>query len=411
MEKPLLKKIIYALFIVVFFCWFFNESAYLLWKASLEFHNFRTVQWSYETRRKDYSEARTALELKPSLPEHTTFYFPGGMRGLQEVAIRYFLYPITYEKFSDYIIDFNNTLKFPSSWKSKKLTNQVTVYARPGRAFVSRGDPVKTLSFPRTLIFVFLFFMYNLMLGAAFLSFLDISPRENQKIFFIATNYLVGYLLFTVVVWALTIVLRVAAPLDILSYLVFAGGLGLIALKHKRVFPWLLSVFKVDGSFLSTMSFLEKAGAVVLVLVLSAIMIITVLTPVIDWDGMSHWILKSKIFSVKNSIDLSYTHNNYYPLLWPLNISAQFVLSGGPYDQLAQWTSAILFVMFVFYLMEGLRRLSGNRSLARWGTIFFLVLSFRVPSEVLCLLIYVTEMAEILFRPLLLDRRCVFYNG
>ena len=103
-------------------------------------------------------------------------------------------------------------------------------------------------------------------------------------------------------------------------------------------------------------------------------------TPVIDWDSMENWLIKSKMIFHQKNLNLQYTYDdhNEYPILWPLSVAAQFTLASGDYDEISKWASALFFVIFLTQLNKGLQLLNVSKKYF-WG-ILLIYIAFFVSS-------------------------------
>ena len=99
------------------------------------------------------------------------------------------------------------------------------------------------------------------------------------------------------------------------------------------------------------------------------------LYPMWAWDALATWGFKSKVFYVRETVDLSgFEAHNYYPNLVPLLLTYLYLWLGQVNDHLVKlifplWGGALLTLLFVM-----LRRLSLHRTQAL-GTITFFALN------------------------------------
>jgi len=127
------------------------------------------------------------------------------------------------------------------------------------------------------------------------------------------------------------------------------------------------------------------------------IFLFTIYYPVGDWDGMSHWIMKSKVMYYYQGLNFEYTHHNVYPILWPLNVAVQFVLAGGMFDVPAKWTSGALFLVFFAQLVEGLRILNITLRKALPVAVLLILVAFQDIFKVYYMKNFINANAENIF--------------
>ena len=397
MSSSALLRICRRLFILILVLFFLNEAGYVLRGAALMFQRFRASGWDYEERRRDFTEALPLMELRTLLPEGAVVEWPKDGSEISPVAARYILYPFRVLPEGNYIIDFKGDRLFPPEGHVIRLPNHAQGYAKPGFDFIPARGAEKALSLPRTAVLSLSFILFQTVLGAAFLKIFGFPPCRRMPLFYSGLSFLTGYLFFTLSLW-----LAYLAGLGTMPFnLLLVSGVVLwwtVFIIRKQAFTEFAGLIRQSARAVFSRPGLRSfLPGILLASVCAGIVFMTVLTPVTDWDGMSHWILKSKIMAFENKLDFSYTHNNYYPLLWPLNIAAQFVVTGGLYDAFAKWTSTLFFLVFVGIFGQTLQSLSGSREAARVLTALFLVLSFRVPDGRQWFYNYIQGNAENIF--------------
>lgn len=156
-------------------------------------------------------------------------------------------------------------------------------------------------------------------------------------------SYLLGELLLSMILWGYMLT-GLMITREIITVLWCATIAILIIMARLRCSSSLLErpVFRMPKPDLFGWI---TAGAII------AIFLGIITQPVIDWDAMSFWIMKAKIFFYQQHLDLSYTHKNYYPLLWPIINAGQFILLGDDSNWLASWSVALFFIIFILQLV------------------------------------------------------------
>ncbi|MFA5260390.1 MAG: hypothetical protein WC450_04105 [Candidatus Omnitrophota bacterium] len=340
---------------------------------------FRVAGWDYEERRRDFKDAVPLMELRTLLPEGAVVEWPRNGGEISFVAARYILYPFRVLPEGNYVIDFKGDYVFPPGSDVIRLPDHARACAKPGFHFIRARGPERALSVSQTAALSMVFILFQAALGAAFLKIFGFPPCKRMPLFYMGLSYLTGYLFLTLSLWLSCLGGQGTAPFNLL---LISGAVlvwTVFILKQEiilEIVRMLVSCWRSGSSRPDFRSLLPGAllGFIAVSVILSAISI-----PVTDWDGMSHWILKSKIVAFENKLDFSYTHNNYYPLLWPLNIAAQFVITGGLHDAFAKWTSAAFFLVFTVGLAQAVKSLSASNGTARLLTVLFVALSFRIP--------------------------------
>ncbi len=356
-----------------------SEAIAIFWGAVVMLRRFKAAGWNYEERRRDFKDAAPLMDLRAILPDGAVVRPPLNGNRITPVAARYILYPFPVLEEGKYLIDFKGDFVFPPEGHVVSLADHARAYAPPGSPFSRARGPARALSVFQTAAWSLIFILFQLLLGAALLDVFGFPPCRGMPLFYPGLSYLTGYLFFSVSLWLFYLAAQGALAFDLLpvSGTALAGTVFII---QRGIVPKVIKML-VSGCRASGCCPAPRTlwAGVLLGAVTACIISMTISTPVTDWDGMSHWILKAKIMAHQNQMDFSFTHNNYYPLLWPLNIAAQFVVSGGLYDALAQWTSAALFFVFAGALVNALESLSAGKGAARLMTALFVVLSFRVP--------------------------------
>jgi len=275
---------------------------------------------------------------------------------------RYALYPFELTKETDweYFIDFDHGIKNPTDhWKQLTLFRNVVLYAKPGFEFLTKGPSPPLKNYPGGSIFIVFLgvIVFHILVGTAILSLLNISCQPQQRVWYLSIAYLAGYVCLTLSTW---LYLLVGGPFEKI-YMLSLWGLILVLLIICSKKAWINNL-KETMSFKNRTSetglgLIGKTFLFLSMVLILTIVLLTVLTPVLSWDAMSHWIMKSKVIFHQKALVFDYTGHNEYPILWPLNVAIQFLFAGGTYDELAKWTSAALFLSLIVQLISGLRML------------------------------------------------------
>jgi hypothetical protein len=284
---------------------------------------------------------------------------------------RYFLYPlIVINNNYDYFIDFNKSMadRFPD-WQAFTLPTGIKIYAKPGFSLVKP----KTFSLPydRTKAPIAVFggiTVLILIVGSAWLARLKIKITDIGFIPWISSIYLLGFFILTFILWIFLALKGSLTKPNLIALWGLASILS-IAINVREMKAVLFS--SRPNPVASFVKFKERGFLLEFILItILCILLLSILTiiityPAVGWDSFSHWIMKSKVVFYTRHLDLSYTQHNQYPMLWPLNIAAQFTLLGEfQSDQVAQWTIAGLFLAFIGQLMGAIKILGkGNK----WG--------------------------------------------
>jgi len=393
-----LKNIFRFVFFAFIIAMSFHGASNILWKAGVYAEGFQSAHFNYETVRTKSSMkgALVGIEAKSILPDDAVVKIITQKLNLTQVALRYHLFPIKTGDGETHIIDVNRTM-VPLEGEKRELHNESVVYAKPPHNFVEKSENFIRPSFFTVVLFVFFYTTWLVSVGALVLCLMKINIVNTGKSWFVSTSYLLGYGIFTCLVWVyligggnldriniLLLGVLLTAILSILYRAMDRKGIQNIFSINKDSFSYL----KEKQAFLSGMC---------LIVLLISVFIITITTPVRDWDGMSHWILKAKAIFHAKQLVFDYTHLNYYPLLWPLNISIQFELLGGMFDEVAQWTSALFFLVFIMQLIKALAVIGVGHSIRYLMVIVFIINAFQNPFREYITANFVIANAENIF--------------
>lgn len=274
----------------------------------------------------------------------------------------YYLYPLTVDNSNyDYFVDFDKSMAdhFPD-WHVLSLPTGTKVYAKPGFSLIK--PQVFAIPYDRTKAPIAVFGGFTVLMmivGSAWLARLKIKITDIGWLPWISTIYLLGFFILTFILW---IFLAFRWNLTRFNLIALFGLITILSIainwrEMKTAFlswranPITLSLKNREQGFL-----LEFILITTLCILLFSIIIIIITSPAKGWDALSHWIMKSKVVFYNQNLDLSYTHHNQYPMLWPLSISAQFTMLGEfNSDQVAQWTNAALFLAFIGQMMGAIK--------------------------------------------------------
>lgn len=366
-QLPLLCLILPVFCLTLSGGWFLTKKAYISVKI------FARRGFDYDRLRREQAFAGAALKAREILPPGSDVSIPFKSRGFSYVIWRYFLFPHRIVENSDFHLDGRNRNPGGAeAWIQVPLTDKVSLYARPH--VTGALVPVSSASPPLPIVLIGALFClgYNILIGVIMLRAMGVAWQEWGRLWYYATAYLLGLLFSTAVLW---IFMLLGANLSRGVVLGTWAALGflLLGLSRRPGFP----VPEGPGAPIGQNRREGCAAPVLGGLVVAAaagVFFITVSTGVFDWDGMSHWILKSKTMYYYQQWNFQDTHLNSYPLLWPLHIAAQFALLGGMPDELAKWTSAFCFLSFVIQVSKSLQIL-GLKPASRYFVLLFYIVS------------------------------------
>jgi hypothetical protein len=308
---------------------------------------------------------------KQVIPNGALIDFTPSEWTFDRVQGRYYLYPLrVVDSNYDYFIDFDNSVAEPfPDWQVFTLPTGTKIYAQPGFSLIT--PQYASIPYDRTKAPIAVFggtTVLIMIVGSAWLARLKIKTTDIGMIPWISSVYLLGFFILTFILW---LFLALKGSLTKPNLIVLWGltsilSIGINAREMKAVFlTWRPNPDAFFAKIKERGFLLEFSLVIILCILLFSIITITVISPATGWDALSHWIMKSKVVFYTQHLDLSYTSHNQYPLLWPLNIAAQFTLLGEfQSDQVAQWTNAGLFLAFIGQLLGAVKVLGkGNK----WG--------------------------------------------
>jgi hypothetical protein len=348
----------------------------------------RRAQWrvfvasgcNYDTMRMQDRDTRVAMDARQYIPAGSNYSFAQRVN-FTPVHINYVMYPDKRSNQWDYFIDSTGHGITPGAgWSSKPLPYGAVLYAKPGKEFLTPAPRPAVYPLGSQLA-VFLFMsILEVFAGMAVLSRLGIRPGEGGTLWFKGASYLLGFALLTGLIWlALVLGIRLTAPL---IYGVWTAATALLmALAWRPMLHNLRSMVDLDSlaknmprRFVGVVATLF--GLYILWLVLAQ----TISSPVLSWDAQWHWILKAKALLYHRTPAFSAdTITTEYPLLWPMHAAIQFVLANGAYDEMAQWSTALMLVALVTQMLGAFNFLEVRPGWA-WFMIGLFFLCFFHPS-------------------------------
>ena len=390
------KKIFAILVVVVAVGLGINEALFLTSRAFFHSAVFAKAKYNY-TNLVNWTlkSESTAVAARHLLPPGSTVEFSPGKWDINKIAMRYLLYPIRVQDNAGYFLDWDKTIKtLPPGWQERTLRTGIRIYAKEGYSFLK---PL-SVSAQRSQVFAFLLFgtmsLFQLFVGRCLLTV--ILGSKGKGSLFMAHSYLLGYFVLTAAIWIFLLLGGRLGPIEISVLWLVIGSLAYVFMRAREPLFQdreivIAGLKKRDqGIWLS----LARLG---FILTAGQLLAIIFQVPLIDWDGMSHWVMKSKVFFYENRLAFDYTHNNSYPLLWSLGVAVPFVLWGEVFDPFAQWLTGIFFLTFMVQLVNGFRILEVKERYVYLLGIFYLVFTFRDPLQFLRDYYYIFANAENIF--------------
>jgi hypothetical protein len=330
-----------------------------LWSISTDayqsFVHFQQAQGRYHKLRTTIPIWEKALRAKAMIPPGAAVQTSFQGLSLEQVAVRYILYPLQISKDWDYFIDFHSSISTADpSWQSYSLTDNITIFAKAGQSPLL-SYPMQTIPSRNPLPVFLSVLLWTTANGFLTLRCIHIPIFPMDRIWYLAASYATGFLLTTGVLWIALLLGYPLVPTTIMS--IWAGLFLLltwIRVCQGATFP----PTPIANPESRQQSSYQEAGApciLFLAVIFLCVMSIT-LKPVISWDAMSHWVLKAHVLFYHQTLDFADTHHNYYPILWPLHIAAQFILTGQAMDEIAQWLTGTFFLCFLGLLKGGLHQ-------------------------------------------------------
>jgi len=335
--------------------------------------------WDFDILQRNYHFIfQASHEAQNIIPPDEKITVSFNKNSIQWIAARYALYPHEIAAGAEY------SLLPPGE---QAIREGATLYPLAGGVQLSTTAPIQEKPYRHKnmatrphafypILLLLLSLSLNGVLGYFLLQILKIHHKEAGKIWFWGTSCLVGNALHSMSVW---ILLLFPLPLNQglllgtwLSWIIVLLLLG--ASPQKRIKLNRLAPAQEEKGGTKRPVFPWAGFSVILII--TAMVIVIALTPLSDWDGLSKWILKAKVLFLKQTFDFRYTHQNYYPLLWPITVATQFMLTGKVIDMAAQWMSAVYFILCTTQIWGGLTILNIPRQPRYYILLIFLPIFF-----------------------------------
>lgn len=350
---------------------------------------------------------RIVDEAKKVIPEGSTYDMSPAAYTYPRVYMRYKLYPERVLTGSgDYYIDIANSFAESGSegWQRTTLPSGVAVYAKHGVDFMV--TPPATEPEPRNeALYVLLIVLLYGAIGFSIFNFFQLADLfQGSTVTALGFMYLAGVVSLNFVIWCYGIL---GGQITSFSVYLSAGILiFLFGVFSIRDIPRTLrSLFvKRHNVFATYIRYASVVHALAALIVVAAI-VMALFYPVVHWDALSFWLIKSKAIFLHSGLDLSYTHANFYPLLWPLFIAVQFISQGFISDQSVQLHLGILISVFVTQLYGALFALTRSSSAAKFYTALYIIIFMsEVFTQARSEVMYMTFLAGLLHAVVLFDR-------
>ena len=335
--------------------------------------DFVKTRGQYELMRLNYRWALGPFEVSHIVPEDEAISIYPQDWDLQRIMARYLLYPRQVVDQGGYVIDMLQELKqIPESWQKKQLVSGGVVYAKDGHSFENVKKTPQ--SFVKVMIVIICVSLLNVMVGLFILSLLNIRVNQGGLFWFLGLSYLLGFLILTLNLW-----FALMAGIKLSFYkviLIWGAVLGFLMLKaHQRIKDVFCQL--KDEVRNSSIIFRQHVFTNFAILLLIFLLFLSIfVSPVVDWDSMFHWMLQSKILFHQSTFGSLYPDLSYYPILWPLNVAAQYFIFGTDYDAIASCTSGLFFLVFVSQFLGCLKILRIKRKWLLMPVLFFLTYFF-----------------------------------
>ena len=362
-------------------------GAHILRKAYAYCRGFQAAHFNYENvRRKDMIDAAlVGIEARKILPRDAIVQIlPQEIntpaKHFYKLVARYNLFPIKVGDAATHILDLTGKMEALSK-ETRNLPGGARIYAKAPDGFVERRSDAWVPPLGAMAIFALAYSIWLIFIGSLSLSLMNFNIKSSGRPWFLATSYLLGCFVFTALVWLYLLMGGMLERMALywLGAFLSLGLLGANKLLSRK--DW-QQVFCFETSKLV---FLKKkkvlAFGLILGLLWAAIFLLTVTTPVRDWDAMSHWIMKAKVIFHNRQLIFDYTHFNYYPILWPLHVAIQFALLGGMFDEMAQWSSAVFFLVFIIQFLKALDIMGLTRRIRYLLAIVFICFAYENPFK------------------------------
>ena len=355
----------------------------LLTESWNEVNSFSQASFDYQARRLADPYLRTVDEARNILPAGSRYEMNPREYKFIRAITRYSLYPEA--QLSDdwnYFIDYTGEMaEVGADWTAKTLSTGVVVYATPGFSF-NESPALAVPSLGSQLLWFFVLLVMYVSIGLIIMSALSIPVQRHGVTWFISMAYLVGFVVFDTIIWLLLmsgVNLSLFLGWLIYSVIVVTG----LVFFHRSIIVTLQDLFRrlpattPETKRISLVSLVLISLAVIIV---ANVVILTIVSPLVSWDAISFWVIKSKAIFFYKQLDLAYTTYAYYPILWPLHNAFQFMLTGSILDHMVQWHVAVLVLVFAAQMRSVFLMAVASRFWQQIGVsvyvIIFLGLSF-----------------------------------
>ena len=315
-------------------------------------------QWDFNQIQQNYHRIfQVSAEIQTHIPIGKNINISFNHDSIEWITARYALYPHELDPKAAYQISYpgQDSDQYSTS-PSRRLPSGALVFA-PDNSFHKHWGQEKTESpinpwIP--LAVLLLTVSLNTATGYLFLRALGVSAQEGGQLWFLGTSCLAGSTLHSMSVWSLLLFsVPLKRELILGAWLIWLIILSLFNGLTKRYPDHIGRMIREEER--GKKSHFPWAVGLGCGLLMASAVILIALTPLSDWDALSKWVLKAKVLFFEQKLDFHYTHNNYYPLLWPIIIATQFVLEGKVVDMTSQWLSAVYFLLFMTQIWGGLK--------------------------------------------------------
>ena len=373
------QRFVISLFSFILLGVFASQSWFLVKKTWITSKIFRRAGYSYSRVQDMAPSFQRAKAVRNSTPPQARMQYVGP-KDLDYVTLRYAIYPRRIAEQGEYLL-MRGAGRLPlrffkgTSWT---LPGGGQLCAAEGHSFIRQAPEAQRPLGVKLAVFVWTSACY-ILAGILCLRAMGFRCAGTDRIWYLSTSFLLGYAILNAGVW---IFLMCQGRFTSIAVLILWGGLLAILAVLGRVFGTKEpnACPAKDRRPVSRRGWNVGANLVFGVITV-AIIAITVQRPVMDWDPMSHWLLKAKVFFYQRGLSFADTHVNIYPLLWPLNIASQFMLLGEPVGELAPWNAAIFFLIFVIQMRMAMKILKIPALMINLGMALFLVSVFHNPFQ------------------------------
>jgi len=289
----------------------------------------------------------------------------------------------------DYLLDVRGDYPYweeisPSKLTSVELPHRIFLYSKKPRLFKDSTRPGATFGSSSRALPAFLWMqVLYLLTGIGTFGVLRIGRSDGSFLWLVTTAYLVGVFILTLIFWLLMLSGIFLTPVIILTLSIGLPSI-LILLKLKSWKTILVFAFSTPRrrqcEHNSSLSHpLNLLLLVCTCLAISGLLLCTILEREWTWDACSHWIYKAKLLFYDHFLPSEKTHLNDYPILWPLCVATQFILTGQCFDPIARWMAGLFTVVVIIQIGEGLSKLGLSMHLRFLFTLIYIG-CFMTPS-------------------------------